>query len=307
MAEARLGRISLIIIAVLLISACGTGLKGQQEKIAVVQWQRAVAGHTDYRKLEQGEKILRDLLEKRKLQADLAEAQINGVNRLRQLRRLSQQGYLTADMNTRMAEQRERENVLLEKFVKAAEAEADEQLGPRRKAVEDSYQLQIFNLRAALGSVRMRPDERKELEQELSKAQRERGSKIRELEMEKQAYVDAKVQPYLQELRARMDALAQQYGSEIRQQMNSSEDKDRELLRSAPQALHNALNIMDREIEKQQNKNDQLRQQINKDIESSTVKLAKERGYTIVFNQIKVNVSADDITDAVLSDIKKKK
>ena len=36
-------------------------------------------------------------------------------------------------------------------------------------------------------------------------------------------------------------------------------------------------------------------------------RLAKERGYTIVFNKVKVNVKADDITAEVIKELKKSK
>ena len=58
-------------------------------------------------------------------------------------------------------------------------------------------------------------------------------------------------------------------------------------------------------MDKQQEKNDKLRKKINNDIESSAFKLAHERGYTIVFNKYKVNLKADDITDAVVQELKK--
>ena len=79
------------------------------------------------------------------------------------------------------------------------------------------------------------------------------------------------------------------------------------MLSVAPQALNNALSIMDREIDKQQEKNEQLQKQINSDIESQAVRLAHERGYSIVFNKFKVNLKADDITDTVIQALKKDK
>ena len=76
---------------------------------------------------------------------------------------------------------------------------------------------------------------------------------------------------------------------------------------AAPEALNNAVTIMDKEIEKQQDKNKALREEINKDIEKFAVKLAQERGYTIVFNTYKANVSAADITNDIIAELKKTK
>ena len=305
MKKNKLVKISAIIAAALLISACSTNVRGPQEKIAVINWEQAVSAHPQYAKLEQGEKILQDLLNKRKGQEELAKAQLSSLNKLRSLRQLSQQSFMEADFNTRMVEQREIENAKLQKFAAQAEAEADAQLAERKKNVEEAYKLKIFNLRAILETVKMKPDERQAVEKQLQELQKERGAQIAELQAEKRRLVDAKVLPYKAEAEQRMRDMAQQQHAQAMQQLKSPEERDREMLDAAPKALNNALNIIDREIDKQQEKNDSLKKQINQDIESQAVKLAHERGYTIVFNKFRVNMKAEDITAAIIKALKK--
>jgi len=305
MKKNKLVKISAIIAAALLISACSTNVRGPQEKIAVINWEQAVSAHPQYAKLEQGEKILQDLLNKRKGQEELAKAQLSRLNKLRSLRQLSQQSFMEADFNTRMVEQREIENAKLQKFVAQAEAEADAQLAERKKNVEEAYKLKIFNLRAILETVKMKPDERQAVEKQLQELQKERGAQIAELQAEKRRLVDAKVLPYKAEAEQRMRDMAQQQHAQAMQQLKSPEERDKEMLDAAPKALNNALSIIDREIDKQQEKNDSLKKQINQDIESQAVKLAHERGYTIVFNKFRVNMKAEDITAAIIKALKK--
>ena len=305
MKKNKLVKISAIIAAALLISACSTNVRGPQEKIAVINWEQAVSAHPQYAKLEQGEKILQDLLNKRKGQEELAKAQLSSLNKLRSLRQLSQQSFMEADFNTRMVEQREIENAKLQKFVAQAEADADNQLAARKKDVEDAYKLKLFNLRALLETVKMKPDERQAVEKQLQELQRERGAQIAELQAEKRRLVDAKVLPYKAEAEQRMRDMAQQQHAQAMQQLKSPEERDKEMLDAAPKALNNALSIIDREIDKQQEKNDSLKKQINQDIESQAVKLAHERGYTIVFNKFRVNMKAEDITAAIIKALKK--
>lgn len=305
MKKNKLVKISAIIAAALLISACSTNVRGPQEKIAVINWEQAVSAHPQYAKLEQGEKILQDLLNKRKGQEELAKAQLSSLNKLRSLRQLSQQSFMEADFNTRMVEQREIENAKLQKFVAQAEAEADNQLAERKKNVEEAYKLKIFNLRAILETVKMKPDERQAVEKQLQELQKERGAQIAELQAEKRRLVDAKVLPYKAEAEKRMRDMAQQQHAQAMQQLKSPEERDKEMLDAAPKALNNALSIIDREIDKQQEKNDSLKKQINQDIESQAVKLAHERGYTIVFNKFRVNMKAEDITAAIIKALKK--
>lgn len=305
MKKNKLVKISAIIAAALLISACSTNVRGPQEKIAVINWEQAVSAHPQYAKLEQGEKILQDLLNKRKGQEELAKAQLSSLNKLRSLRQLSQQSFMEADFNTRMVEQREIENAKLQKFAAQAEVEADNQLAERKKNIEDAYKLKLFNLRALLETVKMKPDERQAVEKQLQELQRERGAQIAELQAEKRRLVDAKVLPYKAEAEQRMRDMAQQQHAQAMQQLKSPEERDKEMLDAAPKALNNALSIIDREIDKQQEKNDSLKKQINQDIESQAVKLAHERGYTIVFNKFRVNMKAEDITAAIIKALKK--
>lgn len=305
MKKNKLVKISAIIAAALLISACSTNVRGPQEKIAVINWEQAVSAHPQYAKLEQGEKILQDLLNKRKGQEELAKAQLSSLNKLRSLRQLSQQSFMEADFNTRMVEQREIENAKLQKFAAQAEAEADNQLAERKKNVEEAYKLKIFNLRAILETVKMKPDERQTVEKQLQELQKERGAQIAELQAEKRRLVDAKVLPYKAEAEQRMRDMAQQQHAQAMKQLKSPEERDKEMLDAAPKALNNALSIIDREIDKQQEKNDSLKKQINQDIESQAVKLAHERGYTIVFNKFRVNMKAEDITAAIIKGLKK--
>lgn len=305
MKKNKLVKISAIIAAALLISACSTNVRGPQEKIAVINWEQAVSAHPQYAKLEQGEKILQDLLNKRKGQEELAKAQLSSLNKLRSLRQLSQQSFMEADFNTRMVEQREIENAKLQKFAAQAEAEADAQLAERKKNIEEAYKLKLFNLRAILEAVKMKPDERQAVEKQLQELQKERGAQIAELQAEKRRLVDAKVLPYKAEAEQRMRDMAQQQHAQAMQQLKSPEERDREMLDAAPKALNNALSIIDREIDKQQEKNDGLKKQINQDIESQAVKLAHERGYTIVFNKFRVNMKAEDITAAIIKALKK--
>lgn len=305
MKKNKLVKISAIIAAALLISACSTNVRGPQEKIAVINWEQAVSAHPQYAKLEQGEKILQDLLNKRKGQEELAKAQLSSLNKMRSLRQLSQQSFMEADFNTRMVEQREIENAKLQKFAAQAEAEADAQLAERKKNIEEAYKLKLFNLRAILEAVKMKPDERQAVEKQLQELQKERGAQIAELQAEKRRLVDAKVLPYKAEAEQRMRDMAQQQHAQAMQQLKSPEERDKEMLDAAPKALNNALSIIDREIDKQQEKNDSLKKQINQDIESQAVKLAHERGYTIVFNKFRVNMKAEDITAAIIKALKK--
>lgn len=307
MDRGSIGKLSLIVAGVLLISACGMAPKAPvgPDKIAVLDWQRAERSHPAYKKLEQGEKILKDLQERRKSQEDLAKAQLGSLAKLRTLRKLSEAGYWQADFSTRMVELQERENKQLQDYSAQVEAKVDEELAPRKKAIEDSYQLEIFNLRALLESVKMRHSEREAVEAKLKDAQHKRGRQIMVLHAEKQQLMEAELAPYREAMQQRMAQAAAEYHKDILQQREGKDKREQEMLSAAPKALHNALAIMDMEIDKQKEKNDRLQKQIHSDISSQAARLAHEKGYSVIFKKYKVNVSAADITSQVVESLPK--
>ena len=84
----------------------------------------------------------------------------------------------------------------------------------------------------------------------------------------------------------------------------AKDDKD---LQQGPEAFSKVLAVIDSRLDKIKEGNDKIASEISHDIESRVTRLAKERGYTIVFNKVKVNVKADDITAEVIKELKKSK
>lgn len=295
-----------LLISSLLAAACGS-VNTTGEKIAVADWKKAVAGHPQYKKLQQGEAIVQDLVKKRKAQEEMAKQQLSSLDKLRELKKVSEVTYWDADFNTRMVGAQARENVKLQKFMTQTEKEAEELVAERKREVESSYQLKMFNLRMRLESVKMKPDERKIVENELTAARNAREAELAELNSEKAAYIEKKLAPYAKQMQQRMGQEADRLRQNAAAVMQASEGKYDDMLQKAPSALQNALSIMDREIDKQQEKNAALEKEINQDIENVVMRLVDKNGYTIVFNTVKVNLTADDITDKIISELQKEK
>lgn len=295
-----------LLISSLLAAACGS-VNTTGEKIAVADWKKAVAGHPQYKKLQQGEAIVQDLVKKRKAQEEMAKQQLSSLDKLRELKKVSEVTYWDADFNTRMVGAQARENVKLQKFMTQTEKEAEELVAERKREVESSYQLKMFNLRMRLESVKMKPDERKIVEDELTAARNAREAELAELNSEKAAYIEKKLAPYAKQMQQRMGQEADRLRQNAAAVMQASEGKYDDMLQKAPSALQNALSIMDREIDKQQEKNSALEKEINQDIENIVMRLVDKNGYTIVFNTVKANLTADDITDKIISELQKEK
>lgn len=297
-------KFSLCIALALLVSGCASEAN-KQGQIAVVDWDKAVSAHPLDKKLKTGEKILKELVQRRKDQESIARTQMLSLNKLQMLKKVSEQNYHLADINTRMLQMRVYENEKMQKQIKLYEAEADEILAARKHSIENDYQLEIFNLELALQNVMMNATQKAELENKIAQTKAVRDTRLGQLQQEKQVLVAQKAAPYLEEVKRRLAEQQSKLEQEAVAEMDGKANRDAELMKGAPNSLKQALEIMDKEIDKQQDKNSALRKTISSDIEKASVELAKKRGYGIVLNKFKVNIKADDITNDVISDLQK--
>ena len=251
----------------LLFSACGK--MGSGEKIAVVNWDKALENHPQYASLQRLKDEYNLLLDKRREQEIIGKTQISGLAKLHQLKRSSKQNFLSADFMTRMAE---------------------------KQAVEQD--------KLKLDTVRMMPETRKQVEAELKEVQAARDRDRMILMQHKIGLVNQRMEPHLAAMRQRMDAYAKQLQMQMMESMRQSTEKDTSALQKAPTALKDLLGTVDQELDQRQQEIETLETSLKKDMESIVAKLAKERGYTVIFHKYRTNVSADDITGDVIAGVK---
>lgn len=280
-------------------------LNFRSEKIAVIDFEKVVAGHPQHKRLTQGEAVYKDLVNKRQEQEVVARTQMRNLMKLHELRDMSERSYLEADFNTRMAEQQVIENERLEQYYHEAEAEAEEVVGEHKKDLENEYQLRIFNIRMQMQSLKMTPAEKRNAEKELQAAKDERDQKMQEIENVKMGIIAERMQPRIDEAHASMREVADGLNQNIMEKLDVSEGKYDKMMNDAPKAIREALNIMDREIARQGERNQQILDKMTVDIAAAVEKVAKDRRYTVVFKEYKVNVRADDITEDVIAIMQK--
>ena len=286
----------------LLFSACGK--MGSGEKIAVVNWDKALENHPQYAGLQRLKDEYNLLLDKRREQEIIGKTQISGLSKLHQLKRSSKQNFLSADFMTRMAEKQAVEQDKLKQLSGQLADEVDKELAEEEKKLESHYQLRLFNLRLKLDTVRMMPETRKQVEAELKEVQAARDRDRMILMQHKIGLVNQRMEPHLAAMRQRMDAYAKQLQMQMMESMRQSAEKDSSALQKAPTALKELLGTVDQELDQRQQEIETLETSLKKDMESIVAKLAKERGYTVIFHKYRTNVSADDITGDVIAGVK---
>ena len=292
----------LIFIAVFCLSACGN-IPGSGEKIAYINWEEAVKAHPRHEALKQGQAEYDKLLAYRDQQADIAHKQISGLALLQKIKQNSKSSYYEADYRTSLyAKQAEEQHAFKAVLQKAAD-EADEILASERESIENDYQLRLFNLRLRLDTVRMKPEDRKQVEAELKSVRTEMLDKLEEVNRRRNEIIDEKTAPAREAMQQRIA----EYAAGLHGKLRDDIAKDGKDLQQGPEAFSKVLAVIDGRLDKIKEGNDKIASEISHDIESRVTRLAKERGYTIVFNKVKVNVKADDITAEVIKELKKSK
>ena len=287
----------------LMLSACGK--IGGGEKIAVVNWDKVLQEHPQHGRLQKLKDEYSLLLDKRREQEIIGKTRMSNLAKLYQLKQNSRQSFLSADFMTRMMEKQTAEQEKLKQLSNQIADEIDRELAEEEKKLNEHYRLQLFNLRLKLDTVRMVPEERKKVEAELKAVQAERDSDRMLLMQHKFGLVNQRMEPHVKAMQQRLDAYALQLQTQMRAEMKKDSGKDDVALQKVPSALKELLGTVDQELDKQQQAIETLETAIKKDMESVVAKLAKERGYSVVFHKYRTNVSADDITEDVIAGLKK--
>ena len=68
--------------------------------------------------------------------------------------------------------------------------------------------------------------------------------------------------------------------------------------------LDQVIASMDKQIQIKKDLHDKILDDINGDINSAIKKINLSKKYTLVFSNVRANISADDITDAVNAEVK---
>ena len=290
-------------VLALMLSACGK--IGGGEKIAVVNWDKVLQEHPQHGRLQKLKEEYSLLLDKRREQEIIGKTRMSNLAKLYQLKQNSKQNFLSADFMTRMMEKQTAEQEKLKQLSNQIADEIDRELAEEEKKLNEHYRLRLFNLRLKLDTVRMVPEERKKVEAELKAVQAERDSDRMLLMQHKFGLVNQRMEPHVKAMQQRLDAYALQLQTQMRAEMKKDSGKDDVALQKVPAALQELLGTVDQELDKQQQAIETLETAIKKDMESVVAKLAKERGYSVVFHKYRTNVSADDITEDVIAGLKK--
>lgn len=297
--------LSLLLTGLFLLSGCGFSwgrLPFRQEKprFAVVDWDRLVEQHPKYKEWKRQKGQLETARWLRDRQKENGQQQLDLLKKMKQVREAGKGQFQSAQWSAKVAEKRAQEQDRLRKKREALEAEAEERVKADRDAVEEKYRIPLFNLRLKLGSVKMDEAAQKALLQEqqelLDKRQKDRA----EVDAEKEQWLQQQLAADVAASQARLQAFSKELAGQAVQDQTGLPllEKGSRNQEGQPE-LDKLIQSMDQQIQKQEDKEKRLREEIDSDILSAIKKVNLSRKYTLVFRNPRANISADDITDEV--------
>lgn len=297
--------LSLLLAGLLLLSGCGFSrwqLPFRQDKprFAVVDWDRLVEQHPKYKEWQRRKEQLETAKWLRERQKENGQQQLAILGKMKKVREAGKGQFQSAQWSAQVAEKRAQEQDLLRKKRAALEEEAESRVKADRDAVEEKYRIPLFNLRLKLSSVKMSDAAQKALLQEqqelLDKRQKDRA----DVEAEKEQWLQQQMAADVAASQARLQAFSKELAGQVVQEQTglSLTGKTPQNQEGQPE-LDKLLQSMDKEIQQQEDKEKQMREEIDSDILSAIKKVNLSRKYTLIFRNPRANISADDITDEV--------
>ena len=295
----------IILVVSLLVSACGSLPGNPSDQIAVIDWQQASSVHPRYEALQKAKADLEAAVKFRNEQAEQGKRQILLLNKLVEIKQSGKQSFLAADYATRLAEKEAQERAKLISEAKDASQAADEIVAPDQAKVLEAYQLPILNLRLKLENVKLSPEERAALEQDLAVLLNKQYSELAMIEKKRQSIISerlaAKKDVSLENMRA--------YAAELKTAMSGEHlamtKSDEAKLGQGPKELGKLMASLDRQVEIKQKSYELLRKEIDADVQSALLKVLNGRKDILVVKKPLVNLTAVDLTEKVCTELKK--
>jgi hypothetical protein len=305
----KLKLVCLIVAAALFLGGCGALSRylpfGRQPvKFAVVDWDRLVKEHPNYKKWQAKQQALESAKKMRDKQLQDGRQQLAILSKMKSLNAVGKSQFARAKFAAQIAEKQAQEQDALNKKQESLMAAAEEQVKADRQALEEEYRVPLFNLRLKLGTLKMTKESQQALLQEQSELLEKRRQALEAIEAKKRAYIAEQMADDVAAARARIAAYGQSLAEAQAEKDTGLSLKDGKF-QPGEKELDQLIQSMDTQIQKQAAEEQKLREDIDSDILSAIKKVNLTRKYTLIFRNPRANISADDITDEVALEVKK--
>jgi hypothetical protein len=269
--------------------------------MGILDMQRAINSHPKYPALLAAQKELEVLA------AGIQSQQTQSANKIGSKFPPAINGVrdeLVKEFNAKMAAKGSEMKTQLDGFLAKQRRDAQSEQDAYVAELDKDYNPRIFSLQLKQKTVQLTPDQQTAVQAELERLQKERAGKIADKHQELAAKIDAAMADKQVELKGQLD----QYGQELSKTMGGRMKTLQAQAASQSSPLTQPTQVIsDRQsqlVAKQQEIT-ALEDAIIVDIKQKAAKVAQDKGLTVVLTNIRVNVNAIDITNLVITEIKK--
>ncbi len=305
----------MILALMMLVAGCSTkkvqDTKEPQPLIGIVDMKKAVQSHPKYKQVLSLEQEVRSVSAQAQAQqaamAQNAQKMLNlsetSQEDLAELNKTFQQEFTEKmslkeqEVNTRLAT---KENSIRQTLSDEFKVYTDE--------LDKEYQPQIFNLQLKLKTVQLAKEEAASLQEQFETLQTQRAEKIAEKQKQLTEQMVEKMAPDKAAAQQELEAYSKQVNQEISQKAAAKQEeiaaRNMQTL-SLPGNTEQESDNGQQQVMMKQQELQALQESIIQDINDKTGKVAVESGLEAVLTNVAVNVSAVDITAAVIAECNK--
>ena len=129
-------------------------------------------------------------------------------------------------------------------------------------------ELRMFNIRLQLEAVRMKPEQRQALQDELHAIRMEMDGRLAQLNQRKAEIIAEKTAPEREAMQQRIAAYADELRGELQGRLRDDIAKDDKDLQQGPEAFGKVLEVIDKRLDKIKEGNDKIAGEIRHDIQN---------------------------------------
>ena len=312
----------LCLSCILLLNGCAPKQPERvvQDKFAVVSLAQVMPEHRLYSEYQAVITKITQLQKLQKLQQELSKKQLSSLDKFYAQSKENQGQFKQTLVQIKLLEKQAALEAQLNKKRQVLKQVGQEQILAKRQEIEEKYKLDFFNLRTQQQILQDAPAKFRN-EQEIvafKEAQKkllaEQQALKQKVEQELLATIKAQeqetelaMQPYYQQAKQELDKYEQELAKQIAQESSISMQTMAQNMQKLPENIQDTLVSIQQELDNLQKRQTYLYQEIYQDIENQATKIALEQGFTVVFKDVRGNITATDITAEVKIGLEKNK
>ena len=300
------GKLLIVLLVVcMLTTACNKQQAEKKDVIAVVNIEQVIKAHALYPEYAKSEQLIVTMERTKAKQQEVAKKQMSGLDTIISKGMENRDSFNQALMVAKMTEMEALAKMELVELQEKVKKELQPSFAKREQDIRDYYKVPLFNLRAKLSIVKLKPEERDKLIEELNVLETEQAQRLGEVEQEKMAIVKSRTKDQEMAIIKRLSETASGTYQKMLSGSNAQTAEMDEKMNKLAEEWQKTLFNLQQEIDNQKNKQDLIYQKMYQDLESAAGKVAQAKGYGIVLRDVKVNIKAVDITQEIKEELVK--